>query len=305
MYEIKQHLVATLISNPARFPLTPDEVNSVVDALQHQGAVVEAVEPLAEQEAYDIFFAILPLDEAQEVLHALLESVPVDVVVQPVAGRQKKLLISDMDSTMIHQECIDELADCLGIKPHIAAITERAMNGELDFPTALKERVALLKNLPEAELQRVFDEKITFMEGAETLVRLMKAHGARTVLVSGGFTFFTTRVAEHLGFDVQEANILEVANGKLTGTVQLPILDSTAKRNALYFHAEDHGIRMEHTLAVGDGANDLPMILEAGLGVAFHAKPAVQAKALAAGKATLRHSDLTALLYAQGYSKNW
>lgn len=275
----------------------------MVDALQHQGAIVEAVECLAEEEAYDVFFAVLPFEEAQEVLTALLDPVPVDYVLQPVEGRRKKLLISDMDSTLIQQECIDELADCMGIKAHIAAITQRAMNGELDFPSALRERVALLKGLKESELQRVFDEKITFMPGGKAVVQTMRVHGARTVLVSGGFTFFTRRVAAHLGMDVEEANILDIENGMLTGTVREPILDSTAKLNALKFHAEDHGCSLDETLAVGDGANDLPMILASGFGAAFHAKPSVVEKAYQAGKAALRHTSLLALLYAQGYTK--
>lgn len=223
----------------------------------------------------------------------------VDAVLQPALGREKKLLISDMDSTLIHQECIDELADTLGLKAHVAAITERAMNGELDFKTALIERVALLKNLPEAALAAVFAQRITFMEGAKTLVATMKARGASAHLVSGGFTFFTSRVADVLGFDTHEANTLDIHNGALTGTVGEPILDKDSKRASLLAHAAKRQIPLYATLAVGDGANDLPMLLAAGLGVAYHAKPAVEA----AAKASIRFNDLSALLYLQGIAK--
>ena len=220
----------------------------------------------------------------------------VDVVLQPVAGREKKLLISDMDSTMIAQECIDELADKVGLKAHVSAITERAMNGELDFKAALSERVALLKDLPEAVLQEVFDRHITLMPGAKTLVTTMKARGASTHLVSGGFTFFTQRVAQALGFDTHEANILGIEHAKLTGTVHEPILDKESKRASLERYAAQHNLPLSATLAVGDGANDLPMLLAAGLGVAYHAKPTVEAEA----KASIRFNDLSALLYLQG-----
>jgi phosphoserine phosphatase len=296
-FPTKQTHVVTLIAKPEVMPLSQPELDTVIDALQANGAVVEAVEWLGEGEAADIYFAVLPMDDAKEVLEYLLEEVPFDAIVQSALGRKKKLLICDMDSTMIEQECIDEIAAFAGVKEKIAAITARAMNGELDFKAALRERVGMLAGLPETVLQEVYDKHITFMSGGRELVQTMKANGARAVLVSGGFTFFTSRVAEHLGFDIQEANILEIAEGKLTGNVREPILDKEAKLNALCFHADELNIRQSDVVAVGDGANDLPMLKAAGLGVAAHAKPSVRAQA----NAQINHCDLRAVLYAQGY----
>ena len=297
--------VLTLLADPARVPLTKMEIDSVVDALEAQGGIVEDVQWLQDREACDIFFAVLSLEEARETLWELLGSVPFDAVVQRTAGRRKKLLISDMDSTMISQECIDELADFAGIKPLIAAITERAMNGELDFKAALRERVGLLKGLPESVLQEAYDTRITLMPGAKELVSTMKAHGATAVLVSGGFTFFTSRIREALGFDVDEANILEIASGALSGLVREPILDKTSKLNALKYHAEMQNIPLSSTLSIGDGANDLDMLCcsaeQGGLGVAYHAKPMVQQAALNAGGAVLSHVNLRGALFVQGY----
>ena len=241
---------------------------------------------------------VLP-DEHWRDIRAAAYAQRIDCVMQPLDGREKKLLISDMDSTMIHQECIDELADCVGLRAPVSAITARAMNGELDFAAALRERVALLKGMEVATLQRVYEERITPMAGAKTLLATMRARGAQAVLVSGGFTFFTHRVAAALGFTANEANILQVADGKITGTVHEPILGSDAKLAALLRHAKAQRMPLQSTLAVGDGANDLPMLLAAGLGVAYHAKPIVGARA----KAAIHFNDLTALLYIQGIAQ--
>lgn len=221
----------------------------------------------------------------------------VDVNVVPTARRRKRLLIADMDSTIIGCECIDEIADFAGIKPQIAEITERSMRGEIPFEGALRERVALLKGLAESTLDRVFAERVRLNEGARLLVRTMAAHGAVTALISGGFTYFTSRVAEAAGFATHQANELLVEDGALAGRVREPILGREAKREALLRLARQHNIDVADTLAIGDGANDLAMINEAGLGVAYRAKPVVAA----AAHARLDHSDLSAALYLQGY----
>lgn len=245
-----------------------------------------------EGKAADIFFGTDPVT-ARAVLIDVGEGV--DVVVQPAANREKKLLIADMDSTMITVECIDELADYAGIKPQIAEITERAMRGELDFAGALHERVALLKGLPDSAIDLCRAERVRIMPGAKALVRTMKARGARTLLVSGGFTRFTGPVAAEIGFDTHVANVLEIADGALLGTVETPIVDAARKRSELEA-AVAGGVDRALTLAVGDGANDIPMIEGAGLGVAYHAKP----KTREAAAAEIIHGDLSALLYAQG-----
>ena len=221
------------------------------------------------------------------------------VAVVPAGRRRKKLLIADMDSTMIEQECIDELADAIGIKAEIAAITERAMQGELDFEAALKTRVALLKGLDRRAIEEVRREKITQTPGGRALVQTMKAYGAYTALISGGFTFFADFFARRIGFDEATANTLEFEGEILAGTVAMPIVDKAIKLRRLKALAEELQIGLEDTLAVGDGANDLDMIRASGLGVAFHAKPAVAA----AASARIEHSDLTALLYLQGYTE--
>jgi phosphoserine phosphatase len=229
---------------------------------------------------------------------AVLGDAPVDVALVPAARRRKKLLIADMDSTMIEQECIDELADAVGIKAEIASITERAMRGELDFEAALKTRVALLKGLDRKAIEVVRREKITLTPGGRALVQTMKAYGAYTALISGGFTFFADFFAKRIGFDEATANTLEFEGESLTGTVSSPIVDKSIKLKRLQSLANERGIALEETLAVGDGANDLDMIRASGLGVAFRAKPAVAA----AAHARIEHGDLTALLYLQGYA---
>ena len=229
----------------------------------------------------------------------VLDGRPVDVNVLPGLLRRKKLLIADMDSTIIQQECIDEMADVLGLKPEIAAITERAMRGELPFEAALLERLGLIAGLRDAELVRVYTTRIKEMPGARKLVATMKKFGAYTALVSGGFTFFTSRVAAAVGFDTNRANTLEIVDGVMTGHVVGPILGKEAKLASLEDFANARGIDLKETLAVGDGANDLAMIGAAGLGVAYRAKPIVAAEA----DASVTHGDLTALLYLQGYGR--
>jgi len=222
-----------------------------------------------------------------------------DVVVQPALHRRKQLLVADMDSTMIGQECIDELADLVGLKAHVSAITERAMRGEIAFEPALRERVALLKGLPVTVVGEVIETRITLTPGARLLINTMRKHGAHTCLVSGGFSLFTQRIGEMIGFDENHANMLLVEDGKLSGYVEEPILGREAKLDTLLELSHHLKLPLEKSIAVGDGANDLAMIERAGLGVAYHAKPAVAA----AAHARIDRGDLTALLYLQGYSR--
>ncbi len=237
-------------------------------------------------------------------VRAALQAMPgaIDVIVQPEEGRAKALLVADMDSTMITIECIDELADYAGIKPQIAEVTERAMRGELDFAEALRARVALLAELDEARIDQCREERVKIMPGAKALIRTMRARGAHTVLVSGGFTRFAEPVGAEIGFHRVVANVLGIAAGCLTGGVADPIVDSARKRHELETAMAERGIAPALTMAVGDGANDIPMIEAAGLGVAYHAKE----KARAAADAEIRHGDLSVLLYAQGIArKDW
>ena len=235
---------------------------------------------------------------ARQALEGLIDGA--DVVVQPEAGRRKRLLAADMDSTMIAVECIDELADYAGVKAEVAAVTERAMRGELDFEAALDARVALLTGLDAAAIDRCREERVRETPGARMLVRTMRANGARTLLVSGGFTGFAEPVAQALGFEAVAANALEIEGGRLTGKVARPIVGAERKRQAMLDAAAADGVAREDILAVGDGANDIPMLEAAGLGVAYRAKPA----AAAAADARIEANDLTALLFMQGYARS-
>lgn len=241
-------------------------------------------------------FPVASMPDNLDAVRADLDGMGIDVNVVPAAGRTKRLLLADMDSTMIRQECIDELADVAGVGEQVATITARAMNGEIDFEGALRERVALLAGLDAGMIDRVIAERITMMPGGAVLVRTMKAHGARAALVSGGFTAFTSAVAARLGFDENRANTLLIKNGRLTGRVGEPILGREAKVTALRQISAAMGIEPADVIAVGDGANDLDMLRLAGMGVALHAKPAVQA----AARLRVNHGDLTALLHLQG-----
>jgi len=281
----------TLVTNPAMI-LEPALVRALRDALGGGDAIW--LDPNCAAE-----FALAKAPKNLAEIRASLSIEGVDLVCQPSAGRRKKLLLADMDSTMIQQECIDELAAAAGIGEKVAAITARAMNGELDFEAALRERVALLKGLPEPTIGEVLASRITMMPGGATLVATMKAHGAYAALVSGGFTAFTGAVAAKLGFDEHRANTLHVENAALTGTVAEPILGREAKVAALEDLTATLSITDADVLAIGDGANDLGMLTRAGLGVAVHAKPVVQAQANHA----INHGDLTALLYVQGYAR--
>lgn len=238
-------------------------------------------------------------DELHQEAAAAVAEMPVDWAIMPVEGRRKKLLVADMDSTIINVECLDELADFAGIKAEIAAITERAMRGELEFEPALRERVAKLKGLALDALQRTYDERVQLNPGAATFVNTMAKHGARCVLVSGGFTFFTARVAEAAGFHANRANVLLDDGAALTGAVQEPILGRAAKLEALRSEAQTLGITEADALAIGDGANDLDMIKAAGLGIAYRAKPVVAAEA----GARIDHTSLETALFFQGYRR--
>lgn len=290
--------VATLISNPAQALLTRE----ALDIARAMLPGAQEVRYLAPGIAADLTFD-LPADLTPRLLadriRAALGTRALDVVVQPCADRRKRLLVADMDSTMIGQECIDELADVIGIKDHVAAITERAMRGEIAFEPALRARVALLKGLPLHKISQVMAERIHLTPGGPELVATMKAHGAFTALVSGGFTLFTNPVAALIGFDENHANILELDGDVLAGRVREPILGRDAKTMRLIELRDRLHVSAPQTLAVGDGANDLGMLDEAGLGVAFHAKP----KVAEAAHARIDHGDLTALLFMQGYGR--
>ena len=290
-------LVATLICNPASPSLDSTLVETARAILPGAGAA----QWLFDGVAADIPFAN-PDDRGAVVkrLREALGDLPVDVVVQPEIGRRKRLFLADMDSTMIGQECIDELADLVGVKARVAAITERAMRGEIEFAPALRERVSLLNGLPTSVVDDVLQKRITLTPGARELVQTMRAHRAYTCLVSGGFTVFTGPVAAMIGFQENRANTLLAEYGKFTGKVAEPILGREAKFDTLIELTESFELDDIDTIAAGDGANDIPMIQAAGLGVAYHAKPAVAA----AATARIDHGDLTALLYAQGYKRS-
>lgn len=282
--------IATLIAAES---IAAGDISAAADRIESAGCLVEGWTWIDENRAADIRFASDPL-AARLAVEGMFAGT--DIAVQPAADRDKKLLVADMDSTMITVECIDELADYAGIKAQISEVTERAMRGELDFAAALDARVALLEGLEESAIQRCLDERVKLMPGAKTLIRTMRARGAATILVSGGFTRFAEPVGTELGFDRMIANRLLIEDGRLTGTVRKPIVDATTKEVTLLAAIDELGIDPAATLAVGDGANDLPMIRRAGLGVAYNAKPVVAAEA----GVRIDHNDLTALLYIQG-----
>lgn len=286
--------IATLI---AAEKLTRGDISAAADGLR--GAGIEPREPdwVEEGSACDLAF-----EGDARAARTALEAIggEIDVVVQPLEGRRKRLLVADMDSTMIGVECIDELADYAGVKAEVAAVTDQAMRGELDFEAALDARVALLKDLDERMIDRCREERVRPTPGARTLVRTMRANGAYCLLVSGGFTRFADPVGEAIGFDEVASNFLLIEQGRLTGAVRKPILGALGKLDAMIEAATRRGVPNAQVLAVGDGANDIPMLVAAGLGIAFRAKPATAA----AADARIERNDLTALLYAQGYRRS-
>jgi phosphoserine phosphatase len=250
-------------------------------------------------EACDLFFDASSPGPAEAAARVVIGAAQIDVLVQPVAGRRKRLLVADMESTIIENEMLDELADFIGRRRQVSEITRRAMNGEIDFATSLKERVGLLAGVADHALERAA-ERIRLRAGARQLIATMRSVGAVTALVSSGFMIFAERVAAELGFDHVEANRLDLAAGRVAGTVSAPVVTGETKRQILLALAAEHGVPLEQSMAVGDGANDLPMLTAAGMGVAFHAKPLVAAGA----QWQLDHADLTGLLYAQGYRRD-
>ncbi|MEP4249677.1 phosphoserine phosphatase SerB [Tateyamaria sp.] len=285
--------VCTLLTSPSKPSLDP----ALVESLRNAWGGGDA-QWLAVDEA--VAFSLNVMPDNQWEVWADVQKLGVDLVITPLAGRRKAMLLADMDSTMIQQECIDELADVAGVGDRVKSITARAMNGELNFEAALRERVELLKDLPESVISEVLATRITYMPGGAVLLATMKRDGAYAALVSGGFTAFTSAVAGHLGFDENRANTFIVEDGVLTGDVGMPILGQQAKVDALEEITARLGLESSQVLAVGDGANDLGMLGRAGMGVALHAKPSVAAQC----DVRVNFGDLTALLYLQGYAKS-
>lgn len=294
LFEEEAMFIATLI---AKDRLADGDISAAADALAEAGMAPYGRSWIEADKACDLLFSAAP-GPARAALEGLADGV--DVIVQGEASRRRRLLVADMDSTMIPVECIDELADYAGLKAEVAAVTERAMRGEIGFEAALAERVALLAGLDESAIDRCRAERVRLTPGARALVRTMKREGAYTILVSGGFTRFAEPVGAEIGFDRVVANRLGVMAGKLDGTVAPPVLGAEGKRLALLDAVAERGLRPDESLAIGDGANDVPMLKEAGLGIAYHAKPA----AAAAADSAIVYNDLTALLYAQGWARS-
>ena len=291
-----QYVTTLIAASIHDFPV--ELVAQVGEAMRGVGAAVQPTPSWLGSAACDVLFEAAGGETADIAARVAIGDMPVDVITQPVATRRKRLLVADMESTMIREEMLDELAELKGIRDHIAAITARAMNGELDFAAALRERVALLEGLPISALHDAW-RRTNLMPGARLLVATMRRAGGRAVLVSGGFTLFTGKLQEMLEFDAHHGNELEFARGTLTGALVPPIRDRSDKLRILEEEKAAGGLTTDDILAVGDGANDLPMLLAAGLGVAYHAKPSVRQ----AARFRLDHADLTGLLYAQGYRR--
>jgi phosphoserine phosphatase len=288
--------ILTLICNPRTADLGDDALNTAIAALKEMGAETGEATWLAHGIACDIPFHGPDLQAAEAAVRQHLQNAPVDIIAQQSGNRRKKLLIADMDATMVMGETLDELAEFAGCKDEVAAITSRAMNGKIRFIDALKQRIKRLEGLTLENLEKTM-AGVELTPGGKALVHTMKANGAVTMLISGGFTYFTDRVRDLIGFDEAKGNSFEISDGKLTGQVLEPIINRQAKLESLKSLAAEHGIAETDTMAVGDGANDLPMLMAAGIGVAYHAKPVVTKSAGVA----VNHGDLTALLYLQGY----
>ena len=287
-------MIMTLIAGPGGDAALPDCVATIAAALPGAGPP----DWLSAGQACDLVLSKGMTTEAAAVARRAIGDAAIDLLVQPAAGRRKRLLVADLESTIIENEMLEELAEFVGLRAHVAEITRRAMNGELDFAAALAARVVLLKNLPASVLGEAAGH-IRLMPGARELLATMRAAGAHAVLVSGGFTVFAEPIAAELGFDRVVANRLDIVAGRIAGSVAAPIVTRETKREVLLAAARDYGVAAEDTLAIGDGANDLPMLEAAGLGIAFRAKPAVAA----AAPWRVDHADLTAILYAQGYRR--
>ncbi len=286
--------VATLIGS-LDTPINELALSLMMDLISEHGGKIVRHSWLSEHEAVDVFFDG-GNDELKDTLNEWALTQGIDIILQKVAGRRKKALLADMESTLIKEEMLEELADFVGLRAKVEEITTRAMNGELDFKAALKERLALLKDLPAVILEELCG-KITVTGGAKELVATMRAHGARCIIVSGGFKVFTDYVAKQLGFDENHGNALDIQNGKISGEMLEPVLDKHSKRAILADTAKNMNISEAEIITVGDGANDVPMLLASGLGIAYHAKPAVQKQA----QFNVRYANLRALLWAQGY----
>ena len=292
--------VVTLTANKSLAPLTSHHAILTETLLKSLGSQLCETRWLSRGTAVDIVFDKVPLSVAREKIINSLDRVPVDVNVQKLKGRRKRILIADMDSTIIENESLDDLADIAGLKSQVEALTKKAMRGEIDFKIALKERVRLLKGQPETILDRFLLEKIKITDGAFCLIKTMKTQGAMTALISGGFSQITEHVANKVGFDINLGNQLLISDKKITGEISTPILDAQSKKRTLYSIINDQNVKIQETIAVGDGANDIPMLQSAGTGIAFRAKPIVQA----ATAFRINHCDLMALLYIQGYQDN-
>ena len=292
--------VVTLTANKSLAPLTSHHAILTETLLKSLGSQSCETCWLSRGAAVDIVFDKVPLSVAREKITNRLDPMPVDVNVQKLKGRRKRILIADMDSTIIENESLDDLADIAGLKSQVEVITEKAMRGEMDFKIALKERVRLLKGQPETILDRFLLEKIKITDGAFCLIKTMKTQGAMTALVSGGFSQITEHVAKKVGFDINLGNQLLISDKKITGEISTPILNAQSKKETLHSISNSQNVKINDTIAVGDGANDIPMLQSAGTGVAFRAKPIVHATV----PFRIQYCDLTALLYIQGYHDN-